>query len=229
MMVEFRGLEPTPRRVDPGPKSRFGATARMAPPAVRSAIDRVGLGAAVLALACSWLAPDAHALQSERLPAVEILIDTDPPGPSGWLTLEKGRVRNAIGRDNGSLRMSGVFDVRDQAGTFADRVLGNASSMQIRDGGAFSANLRFVGCERRRRGIHCRSRDRTTRVSFRATDLANVFKMTVASRNLPSTVTGESQPRGPISAVFSDGSGNDRPDILSDCERSGRNAIRCKH
>lgn len=158
-----------------------------------------------------------------------LLIDTDPPGPTGSLTLEKGRMRHAIGRDNGSLRLAGVLDARDQAATLVDRVLANQTSLQVRDGGSFSADLRFVGCAKLRRGLRCKSPGRGVQVSFRATDLAHVYKVSVAAKKLPVAVTGAPQPRGPITGLFSDGSGIDRSGTLSDCEKSGSHALRCKH
>ena len=48
-------------------------------------------------------------------------------------------------------------------------------------------------------------------------------------KKLSVAVTGSPQPRGPITVLFFDGAGVDRSDVLSDCESSGRHALRCKH
>ena len=190
------------------------------------------LGAALAALAVLAclvpVAPLAHARPRDPEPPAVLLLDTDP-GPSGSLVLEKGRMRHAVGRDNGTLRISGVFDVRDQAVTFADRVLADGSSVQIADGGSFYADLALVGCRTLRRSIRCKSPDRGVQASFRATDVENVYKMILTAKKLSVAVTGSPQPRGPITVLFFDGAGVDRSDVLSDCESSGRHALRCKH
>lgn len=189
------------------------------------------LGAAVAAFALLAglvpIGPLAHARTRGPQPPAELLLDTDP-GPSGALVLEKGRMRHAVGRDNGTLRISGTFDVRDQAATFADRVLADLASVRVTDGGAFDADLALVGCRTLRRSIRCKSPDRGVQASFRATDVTNVYKLTLSAKKLPPAVTGVPQPRGPITVAFFDGAGIDRSDVLSDCESSGRHALRCK-
>ncbi len=200
------------------------AFARRRTKAARGALASLAMAACVV----TALSPGAQASPPGPPPPSDLLLDTDP-GPSGSLVLEKGRMRHAVGRDNGTLRVSGLFDARDQAATFEDRVLADASSMQVRDGGSFVADLRFVGCATLRRSLRCKSPDRGVQVSFRATDQPNVYKLTVTAKKLSTAVTGVPQPKGPISAVFSDGAGNDRPGALSDCKKSGRHALRCKH
>lgn len=195
---------------------------------LRGPAPRTALAALAVASGLVLLAPPVRAWPPGPQPPVELLLDTNPGG-SGSLALEKGRMRHAVGRDNGTLRVSGVLDARDLAATFESRVLADASSMQVRDGGAFSAVLSFVGCTTLRRSMRCKSADRGVQVAFRATDQANVYKVTVTAKKLSSAVTGVPQPRGPITALFSDGGGNERPGTLSDCQKSGRHALRCKH
>lgn len=186
------------------------------------------VGAFLVVMVFAGLPGRATALAAETDVPGGVLLDTDP-SPSGSLTLDKGRMRHAVGRDNGSLRISGILDARDQAATFSDRVLADQATMQVRDGGAFAADLRFVGCATLRRSLRCKSPDRGVQVSFRASDQPNVYKVTVTAKKLPPSVTGVPQPSGPITALLSDGAGTERPGTLSDCEKSGRHALRCKH
>ena len=64
---------------------------------------------------------------------------------------------------------------------------------------------------------------------FRASDNPGVFRMNLTAKRLSAEITGAGQPRGPISVLFSDGGGVDRPGVLADCDSAGKHALRCKH
>ena len=168
---------------------------------------------ATLACLSSSLAAFASPPGPASLPPVEALVDTNTPGPDP-LTLEKARMRHAVGRANGSLRIAGMIDTRDQGATFEQRLL---------------ADLALTGCGRLRRGFRCRSEDKSVVCQFRASDNPGVFRMNLTAKRLSAEITGAGQPRGPISVLFSDGGGVDRPGVLADCDSAGKHALRCKH
>ena len=183
---------------------------------------------ATLACLSSSLAAFASPPGPASLPPVEALVDTNTPGPDP-LTLEKARMRHAVGRANGSLRIAGMIDTRDQGATFEQRLLAGLASAHVHDGGSFAADLALTGCGRLRRGFRCRSEDKSVVCQFRASDNPGVVRMNRTAKRLSAEITGAGQPRGPISVLFSDGGGVDRPGVLADCDSAGKHALRCKH
>ena len=150
------------------------------------------------------------------------------------LTLNYARLRrdSSTRSNNGVVSVTGLVNDNDTGGGLEGDLTQGRVSVEI-DSGSFHVTVPLSGCAANSYGsVRCKDPANKIRALFRAWRVKGplLYRMSVRQGGLSDTVTGITQPTGPVTVTLHQSS-VDRPDVIGDvdaCTAAGQYALLCR-